>query len=417
MHSPSEIAKAAKAASRPLRSASTATKNAVLERIAGALTSTASAGPILEANKRDLAAARDNGLAPAMVDRLLLDDQRLLKLQAAVREIIALPDPTGAISGLRTLPSGIDVGRMAIPLGVILMVYESRPNVTVDAAALCLKAGNAVILRGGKEAIHTNTALAAIVGDALEAEGLPRAAASFVDNTDREILYGLLQQVGEIDLAIPRGGTTLIEAVNEHARVPVIKHYQGICHVFVDETANLETATAITVNAKTHRPGVCNAAECLLVHQAVAGEILPAVVKALTSAGVELVGCERTRAIAPTVSPATPQDFDTEFLSLKMAIAVVDDDDAAMDFIALHGSQHTATIITEHHSRAMRFMRNVDASCVMINASTRFNDGGELGLGAELGISTTKLHAYGPMGLEELCTKKFVVFGHGEVRR
>ncbi len=412
------LAARARAASRALQTASTATKNAVLERIASSLTSSTTAALVFAANRLDVDAARAAGLDPALVDRLVLDGPRLAALQRAVRDIMAQDDPVGQIESLTKRPSGIVVGRMQVPLGVVLIVYESRPNVTVDAAVLCLKAGNAVILRGGKEALHTNRALAALVGDALVQEGLPRDAALFVDDTDRALLYALLRCTADIDLAIPRGGRTLIDAVNEHARVPVIQHYQGICHVYVHHDADLAMAEGIVVNGKVSRPGVCNATECMLVDERIGAAFLPRVVKALLTKGVELVGCERTIAMvgAGEVAQATAADFDTEFLRLKLAIKIVDDEAEAVDFIARHGSRHTEAIVTNNHEVAMRFLHTVDASCVLINASTRFNDGGELGLGAELGISTSKLHAYGPMGLKELCTRKFVVLGHGEVR-
>ena len=412
------LAARARAASRALQTASTATKNAVLERIASSLTSSTTAALVFAANRLDVDAARAAGLDPALVDRLVLDGPRLAALQRAVRDIMAQDDPVGQIESLTKRPSGIVVGRMQVPLGVVLIVYESRPNVTVDAAVLCLKAGNAVILRGGKEALHTNRALAALVGDALVQEGLPRDAALFVDDTDRALLYALLRCTADIDLAIPRGGRTLIDAVNEHARVPVIQHYQGICHVYVHQDADLAMAEGIVVNGQVSRPGVCNATECMLVDERIGAAFLPRVVKALLTKGVELVGCERTIAMvgAGEVAQATAADFDTEFLRLKLAIKIVDDEAEAVDFIARHGSRHTEAIVTNNHEVAMRFLHTVDASCVLINASTRFNDGGELGLGAELGISTSKLHAYGPMGLKELCTRKFVVLGHGEVR-
>jgi glutamate-5-semialdehyde dehydrogenase len=410
------LARRARQASQVLATAATAKKNAVLERIAAALTSTATVGPVLAANRVDVEAASAAGLDEAMIDRLRLDGQRLAGLERAVREVISLEDPVGRIDALARRPSGIVVGRMRVPLGVILIVYESRPNVTVDAAALCLKAGNAVILRGGKEALQTNKALAAIVHGALLAEGLPADAALFVDDTDRELLYALLRCSGDIDLAIPRGGTALIDAVNEHARVPVIQHYQGVCHVYVHRDADVAMAEDIIVNGKTSRPGVCNATECALFDVAIAAVAVPRVVAALRARDVEVVGCERIRAIVGDVAPATEADWDTEFLRKKIALKVVDDADDAVAFIGRHGSRHTESIVTNNHAVAMSFLRTVDASCVMVNASTRFNDGGELGLGAELGISTTKLHAYGPMGLQELTTRKFVVLGHGETR-
>ena len=411
----------AKTAARALSTASTQQKNEALDRIAAALTSTSTASPILEANRQDVAAAVAAGLSAPLVDRLRLDAQRLSSLAHAVRSIEALPDPVGAVADLSQRPSGIFVGRMRVPLGVILMIYESRPNVTVDAAALCLKSGNAVILRGGREALQTNRALASLVRSCLAAAGLPEDAVVFCDDPDRALLYALLQQSQSIDLAIPRGGTALIDAVNEHARVPVIQHYQGICHAYVHAAADLDVAERVIVNAKVSRPGVCNALECVVVDAGAAAVAVPRLVSALQASGVEVRGCERTRSFlafdgAPSVTPASDADFDTEFLDLILAMKVVDDVDAALGFIADHGSRHTATIITTHHDVAMRFLRSVDASCVMINASTRFNDGGELGLGAELGISTSKLHAYGPMGLEELCTRKFVVLGSGQIR-
>jgi glutamate-5-semialdehyde dehydrogenase len=409
------LAARAKAASTSTSTATTAQKNDALARIAAALTSPATIAHVLAENARDLDAAQTSGLKAELVDRLRLDAKRLASLANAVKEIEALDDPVGSIAGLVTRPSGIQVGRMRVPLGVILMIYESRPNVTVDAAALCLKAGNACILRGGKEALHTNRALAKVVVDAVAAAGLDEDAVVFVDDTDKELLYALLRQSQAIDLAIPRGGTALIDAVNAHARIPVIQHYQGICHVYVHEAADVDVAVRVVVNAKVSRPGVCNAAECVIVDRAIAPRALPAIVQALRAHNVDVVGDAAVRAVVD-VAAAVAADFDTEFLSLKMAIAIVDDERAAHAFIARHGTRHTASIITRDHDTAMRFVRGVDASCVVVNASTRFNDGGELGLGAELGISTTKLHAYGPMGLVELCTQKFVVFGHGETR-
>jgi glutamate-5-semialdehyde dehydrogenase len=407
------LAKRAKLASSALANAPTRKKNAVLARAADALLSPSS---ILAENARDLDAARAAGLAPAMIERLTLDQSRLSSLAKALVEIAQLPDPVGEIDGLTTRPSGIQVGRMRVPLGVVLIVYESRPNVTVDAAALCIKAGDAVILRGGKEALHSNRALATILHDALTAEGLPADGALFVDDTDRNLLYALLQQTKYVDLAVPRGGAALIDAVSEHARVPVLHHAQGICHVYVHNEADLDVAERIIVNAKAQRPGVCNAAECLMVDASIASQFLPRAAAALTKHGVELRGDERAKAVVTSMKAATPQDFDTEFLALILAVKVVDGLDDAFAFIREHGTHHTASIVTKNHDVAMRFMREVDASCVLVNASTRFNDGGELGLGAELGISTTKLHAYGPMGLNELCARKFVVLGHGETR-
>lgn len=409
------IAARARRASHALAAATTHVKDRVLVRIVAALEGPAQPA-ILAANAQDVAASKAAGLSAALIDRLTLDEKRLRALAHAAREIAALPDPVGRIDALVPRPSGIQVGRMQVPLGVILMIYESRPNVTVDAAALCLKAGNAVLLRGGKEALHTNRVLAEVVRSALEAEGLPGDAALFIDDTAHELLYALLADTKHIDLAIPRGGTRLIEAVNAHAKVPVIQHYQGICHVYVHQAADLDVAERVMVNAKVQRPGVCNAAECLVVDAAVAPAFLPRALAHLMRLGVEVRGDPRTCALVPEAKAATPEDFDTEFLDLVLAVRVVDDLESALDFLRRHGSRHTESIITKDHDVAMRFLREVDASCVLVNASTRFNDGGELGLGAELGISTTKLHAYGPMGLEELCARKFVVLGHGETR-
>lgn len=411
---------AARSAMRALSTASSEQKNDALRAMVNALRSPDWRQKIQQANRDDVARGEKAGLASALLDRLLLDDGRISQLAIAVEEIIALPDPVGRIDELRVQPNGLRVGRMQVPLGVVLLVYESRPNVTIDAAALCLKAGNAVILRGGKEAICTNRVLAELVCAALQDVKLPSAGVQLVQNTDRALLYDLLSRSGEIDLAIPRGGTSLIDAVNEHARVPVLQHYQGICHVYVHEDADLEMAERIVINAKVQRPGVCNALECLVIDAAVAEKFLARVVPALRNHNVQLRADAETRTFLKTdaneVQAASPSDYDSEFLDLVMAVKVVPDYAAAVDFLAAHGSQHTESIVTANHGIAMRFLRDVDASCVMVNASTRFNDGGALGLGAELGISTSKLHAYGPMGLEELCTRKFVVLGDGQVR-
>lgn len=409
------LARRAKDASAAMVAAPTAAKDRALLLAADELLG-GRGRRVLAENQADLDLARGSGLAAPLLERLRLDDARLAELVRALRDVAALPDPVGRIEQLVPRPSGIQVGRMCVPLGVLLMVYESRPNVTLEAAALAIKAGNAVILRGGKEALGTNRALAAVLHHALNEVGLPADAALFVDDPDRELLYALLRRRGDIDLAIPRGGTALIDAVNQHARVPLIQHYQGICHVYVHAHADLPMATKVAVNAKVQRPGVCNAMECLVVDQAVAPVYLPRAVAELSAHGVALVGCEAARAVVPQLAPAEPADFDTEFLSLKCAIKVVAGIDDALAFVRAHGSRHTEAIVTNDHAAAMRFLREVDASCVLVNASTRFNDGAELGLGAELGISTTKLHAYGPMGLMELCAKKFVVLGHGETR-
>jgi glutamate-5-semialdehyde dehydrogenase len=414
-----ELTARARAAARAMARASTRQKDAALVKVASLLEDEAARGPVLAANAEDVRVAREAGLLAPLLDRLRLDDERLRALADAVREIAALPDPVGAMESIKARPSGIEVGRMRVPLGVVLMVYESRPNVTIDAAALCLKAGNAVILRGGKEARATNRALAELMRAGLRGAGLPDDGALLVDDPARELLYALLRRAGEIDLAIPRGGTSLIDAVNEHARVPVVQHYQGICHVYVHAGADLALAERLAVNSKVQRPGVCNAMEGLVVDEAVAAAFVPRIADALFAHGVTVKGCERALALAgalPNVEAASAEDFHTEFLALTCTLKVVPGFEEALAFLAEHGSGHTESIVTSEHGAAMRFLREVDASCVMVNASTRFNDGGELGLGAELGISTTKLHAYGPMGLEELTTRKFIVLGHGETR-
>ncbi|MEW6218126.1 MAG: glutamate-5-semialdehyde dehydrogenase [Thermodesulfobacteriota bacterium] len=408
------MAKAAKQAARRLAPLPTEAKNRALLRMATLL---AERRDLLVAeNAKDLAAGREKGLSSAMLDRLTLSDKVMASLTQGLHEVAALPDPVGEVSDMVRRPSGILVGRMRIPLGVVAMIYESRPNVTVDASALCLKAGNAVILRGGSEAIHSNRALAQVLQEALAAEGVPAAAIQVVPITDREAVTTLLGLENEIDLIIPRGGEGLIRFVAENSRIPVLKHYKGVCHAFVDETADLAMAGRIVMNAKVQRPGVCNALETLLVHEGVAARFLPSMAAELAAAGVEIRGCAETCRLVPTARPATEADWGCEFLDLILAVRVVPDLDAALDHIVRYGSQHTEAIITANHGHAMRFLTEVDASAVMVNASTRFNDGGQFGLGAEIGISTSKLHAYGPMGLRELTTTKFVVFGDGQVR-
>ncbi|MBZ0254373.1 MAG: glutamate-5-semialdehyde dehydrogenase, partial [Candidatus Methylomirabilis sp.] len=354
--------------------------------------------------------------AGAMRDRLLLDGARVEKMARALEEVAALPDPVGAIEDMVVRPNGLRVGRMRIPLGVVGIVYESRPNVTADVAGLCLRSGNAALLRGGSEAIHSNLAVAAVLQDALAAAGLPREAVQVLDVTDREALGVLLTLEAYIDVMIPRGGEGLIRFVAEHSRIPVIKHYKGVCHVYVDETADLAMAERIALNAKVQRPGVCNAMETLLVDRRIAPVFVPRIAKTLEAAGVELRGCRETRALAPEVREATDADWGEEFLDLVLAVRVVDGLDGAVEHIRRYGSDHTEAIVTQHHGRAMEFLRRVNSSSVMVNASTRFADGGEYGLGAEVGISTSKLHAYGPMGVQDLTTRKFVVLGEGHVR-
>ncbi|HJK96478.1 MAG TPA: glutamate-5-semialdehyde dehydrogenase [Polyangiaceae bacterium LLY-WYZ-14_1] len=408
------LAQAGREAARQLAGAGTEAKNAALAVLADRLDGDRDL--LLEANREDLARAEAEGLSPAMVDRLRLTPERLAGIAEAVRRIGALPDPVGAVRGTRRLPNGLEVGRMRVPLGLIAVVYESRPNVTVDAAALCLKSGNAVILRGGKEAFASNQALARLVRESLVQVGLPAAAATLVPSTDREATRVLLRLDDLVDLAVPRGGEGLIRFVTEHARVPVIKHYKGVCHVYVDGAADLDMAQGVVLDAKTNRPGTCNAMETLLVDEAVADVFVPRIAAALGAAGVEVRGDPGALARSAGLVPATEADWDTEHLSLIANLRVVQGLEAAMDHIARHGTRHTEAIVTEDLRRARRFQREVDASLVLVNASTRFNDGGELGLGAELGVSTTKLHAYGPMGLEELCAEKWVGVGEGQRR-
>jgi glutamate-5-semialdehyde dehydrogenase len=367
-------------------------------------------------NELDLAAGRTAGLAPAMLDRLRMDQKGVEATARAVEHVMTLPDPVGSRGPMQRLPSGIQVGRQRLPLGVIAIVYESRPNVTVDAAALCLKSGNVSLLRGGKEAAHTNRVLGNVIGEALGECGLNPEAVQIIPPGDREGVRELVSLSGLVDLAIPRGGEGLIRFVVEHARVPVVQHFQGVCHLFLDEGASVEMARDLALDGKARRPGVCNALECLLVHAGDAARLLPPVARALLEEGVELRGCARTRELVPEAKAATDADYGTEFLAKILAIRVVPDFDAALAHVARYGSNHTEAICTEHFSHAERWLREVDASCVLVNASTRFNDGGELGLGAEIGISTTKLHAYGPMGLESLTAEKWVVIGGGQVR-
>jgi glutamate-5-semialdehyde dehydrogenase len=367
-------------------------------------------------NEKDLVAAEKAGLSGAKLDRLRMTDRVLEEMAAGLEDIAQLPDPVGVITSMWTRPNGLQVGRMRIPLGVICIIYESRPNVTVDAAGLCLKAGNAVILRGGSEAIHSNGMLARILQEASRAGGLPGEAVQLVDTTDRRAVTELLRQEELIDLVIPRGGESLIRFVVEHARMPVLKHYKGVCHIFVDENADLDMAETICLNAKVQRPGVCNAMETLLVHEKVAEAFLPRVARALAAAKVELRGCPRTVANLPHIKAATADDWGREFLDLILAVRVVPDMETAVQHIETYGSQHTEAIITSDYRRAHKFLQLVDSSVVLVNASTRFNDGYQLGLGAEIGISTSKLHAFGPMGVEELTTTKFVVYGNGQIR-
>jgi len=408
------MAQAARRAAAEIARADAATKARALERLADALLQRK---PQIQAeNEKDLAAARAAGLAPSLIDRLALSDAVFASMARGLREVARWPDPVGRLGPETLRPNGLRVRRMRIPLGVIGIIYESRPNVTVDAAGLCLKAGNAVILRGGSEALNSNRALAAVIAEALAASGLPPEAVQVVPTRERAAVLALLKQEGAIDLIIPRGGEELIRFVVEHARIPILKHDRGVCHVYVDEGADLAQAEAICFNAKVQRPGVCNAMETLLVHEAEAPRFLPGMAQRFAAAHVELRGCPETLRWVPGAVPATERDWGAEYLDLVLAVKVVADLEAAMAHIAAYGSHHTEAIVTRDPGRAQRFLREVDASVVLVNASTRFNDGGELGLGAEIGISTSKLHAYGPMGVDELTTSKFVVFGEGQVR-
>lgn len=409
-----ELAAGARRAAQALRGAPGAARNKALARMADRLRTHRDA--IARANALDLDAAIAAGLPAPKIDRLRLTDRVLEDLIAGLSQVAALPDPIGAVEELRTLDNGLKVGRMRIPLGVIGMIFESRPNVTVEASALTLKSGNAILLRGGSEAFHSNTCLADLFRDALAEAGLPPDAIQQVPTTDRAAIIAMCHLDEHIDVLIPRGGEGLIRFVSQHARMPVLKHDKGVCHLYVDDPADLDMARRIAVNAKAQRPGVCNALETLLVHQGVADAFLPRVARDLADAGVVLRGCPETCARIPEASPATDADWAAEYLDLILAVRIVRDMDDAMDHIARWGSRHTEAIVTTDHARAMRFLDLVDASLVLVNASTRFNDGFQLGLGAEIGISTSKIHAFGPMGLRELTTTKFVALGDGHIR-
>ncbi len=408
-----DLARRARAAASVLATVRTDRKDAWLHRAAGLLETRQA--ELLAANERDLAAAREHGLGGAQVDRLKLTPERLRAAAAGLREVAALPDPVGQVRGGCVRPNGLEVVKVGVPLGVILFIYESRPNVTLDAAALCVKSGNAVLLRGGKEAAHSNAALHRLLLAALEEEGLPGDAVQLV-GTDRAAVGHLLKMADLIDLVIPRGGEGLIRRVSEEARMPVLKHYKGICHVFVERSADFERARRIVLNAKCQRPGVCNAMECLLVDEAVAETFLPPLAAALRERGVQLRGCAATCRLVPAAVPATAEDYDTEFLDLVLAVKVVKGLEEAIEHINRHGSKHTDAIVTRDVDAARRFTAAVDSAAVMVNASTRFHDGFELGLGAEIGISTDKFHARGPCGLVELTSYKYVIHGDGQVR-
>ncbi|MDL1967422.1 MAG: glutamate-5-semialdehyde dehydrogenase [Deltaproteobacteria bacterium] len=409
-----EMVKAARAASIEMARCPLDKKNEALIRIADNIEK--EAPYIQEENEKDLLRAREMGLSNAMIDRLTVKDSTIKSMADGLREVVRIPDPVGSMSNTWLRPNRLEVSRMRIPLGVIGIIYESRPNVTVDAAGLCLKAGNAVILRGGSEALHSNRALSAIISNALKKSGLPDGAAQVVPVRDRNAVNVLLKQEEFIDLIIPRGGEGLIRFVVENSKIPVLKHYKGVCHVYVDEGADLAMAENICFNSKVQRPGVCNAMETMLVNKSVSENFLPAMAKRFVQASVEIKGCPETCRILPEAANVVEEDWPAEFLDLVLAVKVVKDMKEAVTHIARYGSSHTDVIVTSDYNRARRFVHEVDSSVVIVNASTRFNDGGQLGLGAEIGISTSKLHAFGPMGVNELTTTKFVVFGEGQVR-
>ena len=409
-----DMAKKAKIASRNLATLSSEIKNDVLKKVAQKLRENRE--ELKKINEKDVNQAVLQGQTKAFIDRLTLTDKIIESMAKGLEEVAALPDPVGEVVKMWKRPNGLLVGRMRIPLGVIAIIYESRPNVTIDAAGLCFKSGNAVILRGGKEALNSNLALGEIFRETLKEFNIPEDVVQVVPTPERKLIEYMLELEEYIDLIIPRGGEGLIRFVTERARMPVIKHYKGVCHVYIDDEANLEMAKTVAINAKCQRPGVCNAMETLLVHKNIAKKILPDLAEEYKKYGVELRGCSETLKYIPWAKPATEEDWYAEYLDLILAIKVVENIDSAIEHISKYGSNHTEAIITENYSKAMKFLKEVDASVVLVNASTRFNDGGELGLGAEIGISTTKIHAYGPMGLEELTTTKFIVFGNGQIR-
>jgi glutamate-5-semialdehyde dehydrogenase len=407
-------AKKAKAASRALANISTEIKNNALFKMAAGLEQ--SAERLMAENKKDLDAGEKKGLSKAMLDRLELTPERIKAMADGLREVAALPDPVGEIVKMWRRPNGMEVGRMRVPIGLIGIIYESRPNVTADSAALCIKSGNAVLLRGGSEAVASNTAIADALNKAGAEAGIPDGAVSFIENPDRACVMEMLKANHSIDLIIPRGGEGLIRMVSENSTIPVIKHDKGVCHVYVDCKADLAMAAEICYNAKVQRPGTCNAMETMLVHQDLSSSFLPGMLSRLMKAGVEIRGCDKTKAMVPEVKEATDKDWDTEYNDLILNVKVVAGMEDAMEHIARHGSQHSEAIVTTDYENARRFLREVDASAVFVNASTRLNDGYEFGLGAEIGISTTRIHARGPMGLEELTSTKFIVLGNGQIR-
>ena len=409
-----ELATRARAASRVIATLSSGVKNELLLKMASQLE--VQGRTLQEANRLDLQAGRDKGMAAAMLDRLELSDKVIAAMADGLREVAALPDPVGEVTGMWLRPNGIRVGRQRIPLGVIGIIYESRPNVTADAAGLCLKSGNAVILRGGSEAIHSNRAIGEVLQQAIAEQGLPAEILQVVATSERSAVTELLKLEEQIDLIIPRGGEGLIRFVSENSRIPVIKHYKGVCHTYVDADADFEMAERICLNEKVQRPGVCNALETLLVHRAAAPVFLPRIAAAMRKAGVELRGCEDSRKLVPEMIPATEEDWAAEYLDLILAVRVVDSFEEARDHINRYCSLHTETIVTRDYAMSQRFLREINSSVVMVNASSRFSDGGQLGLAAVIGISTAKLHSFGPMGLEDLTTRKFIVLGDGQIR-
>ncbi len=411
MHS---VGRAARAASREMAKADTRAKNDALLTMAQAVER--DSARLLDANRKDVEAARTRGLEAAMLDRLTLTPKSVASMAEGLRQIAALPDPVGEISGLNYRPTGIQVGRMRVPLGVIGIIYEARPNVTADAAGLCLKSGNAAILRGGSEAIHSNQAIGACVHAGLRKSLLPETAVQVIETTDRAAVGELITMKDYVDIIVPRGGKGLIERISSESRIPVLKHLDGVCHVYIDDRADIDKAIRIADNAKTQRYGTCNTMETLLVHKNIAAAVLPALAKIYSDKGVELRGDQQARTLVSQMKPATEEDWYTEYLAPILAVRVVDDLDHAIEHIAVYGSQHTDAIVTEDITRARRFLREVDSSSVLVNASTRFADGFEFGLGAEIGISTDKLHARGPVGLEGLTSLKFIVLGDGHVR-
>jgi len=404
----------AREGARSLAKASSQQKNEALLGMAGAIKKRSR--ELMRENAKDIASAREKGLSRAMIDRLTLTEKRITEMAQGLTEVAALPDPVGEVIRMWQRPNGMTVGRMRVPIGVIGIIYESRPNVTADATSLCLKAGNAVILRGGSEAVHSNKAIVKTLRDTAKQHGIHQGAISFIDLVDRTAVMEMLKLEGIIDLIIPRGGEGLIRTVTENSRIPVLKHYKGVCHVFVDRDADLQMAENICFNAKVQRPGTCNAMETMLIDKKIARRFLPGMIKRFRDAGVVVKGCPETKKIVPAVETAADRDFYNEYLDLILNVKVVKDLDAAMDHIAQYSSAHSDTIVTNHYAKGMRFLREVDSSAVLLNASTRLNDGFQFGLGAEIGISTDKIHARGPMGLEELTCTKFIVFGSGQLR-